>query len=172
MAESKLKLEIAKQYPNITISPSYTYEFGNKVWSLGLSSLMTIINKNKFAIAEANQLREVEAAQFESLQSSVINEAHSARAKLMQTQQSLADNKRLYALQQENTNRMQNLFSAGEIDRLELTMAKLEELSSEKNLVNASFQMHSAISNLENTLQQPLNEQGIQSSTLNAANTD
>jgi len=32
--------------------------------------------------------------------------------------------------------------------------------------------MHSAMNNLENTLQQPLNEQGIQSSTLNAANTD
>ncbi|WP_036302756.1 TolC family protein [Methylotenera sp. L2L1] len=171
-AESRLKLEIAKQYPNITISPSYTYEFGSKVWSLGLSSLMTFINKNKFAIAEAKQLREVEAAQFESLQSSVINEAHTARAKLMQTQQSLTDNQRLYALQQDNTKRMQSLFTSGEIDRLELTIAKLEELMSEKNLVLANFQMHTSINNLENTLQQPLKNQSIRPTAFNAVSTD
>jgi outer membrane protein TolC len=171
-AESKLKLEIAKQYPNITISPSYTYEFGNKLWSLGLSNLMTMLNKNKFAIAEANQLREVEAAQFESLQSSIINEAHAVRAKLMQTQQLLSDHKRLYALQKENTQRMQSLFSAGEIDRLELTMTKLEELMSEKSLALANFQMHTSINNLENTLQQPLNNQGIKASAFNTASTD
>ena len=171
MAEAKLKLEISKQYPDLKISPSYTYEFGNKVWSLGLSSLMTMINKNKFAIAEANQLREVEAAQFESLQSSIINEAYAVRAKLVQSQQLLADNKKLFAEKQENTTRMHSLFNAGEIDRLELTMVKLEELISEKNLALANFQMHASINNLENTLQHPLNlhsEQNITPRTFDA----
>lgn len=174
MAEAKLKLEIAKQYPDIKISPSYTYEFGNKVWSLGLSSLMTFINKNKFAIAEANQLREVEAAQFESLQSRIINEASAIRAKLTQAQQSLADNTKLFAQQQENTKRMLSLFSAGEIDRLELTMAKLEELISAKNLAIANFNVHTSINNLENTLQHPLNiqsEQSFQPNSIDAAST-
>ncbi|MDO9151981.1 MAG: TolC family protein [Methylotenera sp.] len=170
LAESKLKLEIAKQYPNINIKPSYIYEFGNKVWSLGLSSLMTFLDKNKFAIEEANQLREVEAAQFESLQNSIINEAHAVRAKLMQSEQSLVDSKKLYALQQDNTKRMQSLFTSGEIDRLELTMTKLEELMSEKSLALAHFQMHNSINNLENTLQQPLNEQGIKPNAFNASN--
>jgi outer membrane protein TolC len=171
-AESKLKLEVAKQYPNINLKPSYIYEFGNKIWSLGLSSLMTFLDKNKFAIAEANQLREVEAAQFESLQSSIINEAHAARAKLMQSEQSLVDSKRLYALQQENTKRMQSLFTSGEIDRLALTMTKLEELMSEKSLALAHFQVHTSINNLENSLQQPLNEQDIKPSAINAETTE
>lgn len=172
LAEGKLKLEIAKQYPDITISPSYTYEFGSQVWSLGLSSLLTILNKNKFAIAEANQLREVEAAQFEALQSRIISETHAAQAKLTQTQQSLADYKRLYTLQQDNTNRMQHLFAGGEIDRLELTMAKLEDLMSEKSVALANYQLHTSINNLENTLQHPLNERGIQPNALNAVRTD
>ena len=124
---------------------------------------MTFINKNKFAIAEANQLREVEAAQFESLQSRIINEASAIRAKLTQAQQSLADNTKLFAQQQENTKRMLSLFSAGEIDRLELTMAKLEELISAKNLAIANFNVHTSINNLENTLQHPLNIQSEQS---------
>jgi len=172
LAEGKLKLEIAKQYPDITISPSYTYEFGSQVWSLGLSSLLTILNKNKFAIAEANQLREVEAAQFEALQSRIISETHAAQAKLTQTQQLLADYKRLYALQQDNTNRMQHLFAGGEIDRLELTMAKLEDLMSEKSVALANYQLHTSINNLESTLQHPLNERGIQPNALNAVRTD
>ncbi|ACT48234.1 TolC family protein [Methylotenera mobilis] len=172
VAEGKLKLEIAKQYPDLTFSPSYTYEFGSQVWSLGLSGLMTILNKNKYAIAEATQLREVEAAQFEALQSRVISETHAARAKLTQTQQSLADYKRLYALQQDNTNRMQHLFAGGEIDRLELTMAKLEDLMSEKSVLLANFQLYSSINNLENTLQHPLHELGNQPNALNAVRTD
>lgn len=171
-AESKLKLEIAKQYPNITLSPSYTYEFGNKVWSLGLSSLLTLLTKNKLAIAEAHELREVEAAQFEALQGTIINDAHTMRAKLAQTQQALANSKRLYALQQDNTTRMQHLFAAGEIDRLELTLARLEEFASEKNLIQASYQAHLSINNLENTIQHPLNEEVIKPAILNAENTN
>ena len=172
LAEGKLKLEIAKQYPDLTLSPSYTYEFGSQVWSLGLSGLLTILNKNKYAIAEATQLREVEAAQFESLQNRVISETHAAQAKLTQSQQALADYKKLYVLQQDNTNRMQHLFAGGEIDRLELTMAKLEELMSEKSVTLANYQLYNSINNLENTLQHPLHEHGIQPSALNAVRTD
>ncbi|MDO9366670.1 MAG: TolC family protein [Methylotenera sp.] len=156
-AETKLKLEIAKQYPDITISPGYTYEFGNHVWSLGLSGLLTLLNKNKLAIAETTQLREVEAAQFEALQSNVIAEASAANAKLMQAQQALAQQQKLYELQQYNTQQMAQRLAVGEIDRLELTFSKLEEVIAEKNLALAHFQLKTAINQLENTLQQPIN---------------
>jgi hypothetical protein len=43
---------------------------------------------------------------------------------------------------------------------------------SEKNLALANFQMHTSMNNLENTLQQPLNEQGVKPSTFNAVSTD
>ena len=32
-AESKLKLELAKQYPDLVISPGYAFEFGDNIWS-------------------------------------------------------------------------------------------------------------------------------------------
>lgn len=156
-AEAKLKLEIAKQYPDITISPGYTYEFGNQVWSLGLSGLLTLLNKNKLAIAEATQLREVEAAQFEALQSNVIAEASAANAKRIQAEQALVQQQELYELQQNNTQRMAQRLAAGEIDRLELTFSKLEDVFAEKNIALAHFQLKTAINQLENTLQQPIN---------------
>lgn len=156
VAETKLKLEIAKQYPDLSITPGYAYEFGNQVWSLGISGLLTLLNKNKLAIAEATQLREVEAAQFEVLQHHVIAEVSTNHAKLAQAQQDLAQQTTLYQQQAANTNRMNKKFTAGEIDKLELSFAKLEQIEAEKNLLSAKLQRNHAIYQLENILQKPL----------------
>lgn len=157
-AEAKLKLEIAKQYPDLVISPGYAYEFGDRIWSLGLSGLLTLLNKNKVAITEATQLRAVEAAQFEALQAKVISEANIANAELIQAKQALANQQELFKQQQRNTQLMDRKFAAGNIDRLELTYAKLEENAAERNVALASFQLTTSLIQLENTLQQPLSK--------------
>lgn len=155
-AESKLKLEIAKQYPNLVISPGYTYEFGDNLWSLGLSSLLTLLNKNKLAITEATQLREVEATQFEALQTKVISDIHIASSLVAQTQQALLNQKALLNQQQAYTKRTERKFVAGEIDRLESVFVKLENIAAEKNVALAEFQLNTANYQLENALQQPI----------------
>jgi outer membrane protein TolC len=161
VAEAKLKLEIAKQYPDLVISPGYAYEFGDKVWSLGLSSLMTILTKNKLAIAEATQLREVEAKQFEALQTNVISEVNVANARLTQSIQLLDNKKNLYQQQQANTRRMDNRLRAGESDRLELTYAKLEEVIAEQQIALANSQLAASVNDLENAIQAPLADSAI-----------
>lgn len=155
-AETKLKLEIAKQYPDLVISPGAAYEFGNNIWSLGLSGLLTLLNKNKLGIAEATQLREVEAAQFEALQTKVILDANVTNAEVNQYKQGLDHQKILLAQQQSSTQRMQHKLTAGEIDRLELTYAKLEDISAEKNVALANYQLNKSLDQLENNLQRPL----------------
>jgi outer membrane protein TolC len=160
-AETKLKLEIAKQYPDLVISPGYAFEFGDNVWSLGLSGLLTLLNKNKAGIAEATQLREVEAAQFEALQSKVISEANIANAELMQAKLVLTNQQKLLEQQQASTQRMSRLFTVGEIDRLELAFVKLENIAAEKNVALAQFQLKTALNQLENTLQKPLTRAGV-----------
>ena len=155
-AESKLKLEIAKQYPNIIISPGYAYELGDKVWSLGLSSLLSLLNKNKVAISEATQLREVEAAQVDALQSKIIADASMASAKAEKAHQELVNQQSVVQKQQQHTQKMFNRLAAGEIDRLEMTFAQLELNASEKNLAFLHYQLKLAEIELENTLQKPL----------------
>lgn len=159
IAEARLKLEIAKQYPDIVISPSYAYEFGDKVWSLGLSGLLTLLNKNKVAIAQAKQLRETEAAQFEALQNSVLSEVSNAHAKVMLSSRQLKEQSALLERQQNNTQRMLRRFSAGEIDRLELMYARLEELFAEKKVMSANYQLRTALLEFENTRQKPIDIQ-------------
>jgi outer membrane protein TolC len=51
---------------------------------------------------------------------------------------------------------MNKRLAAGEIDRLELTFAKLELNAVEKNLALAHYQLKMAEAELENTLQKPL----------------
>ncbi len=156
MAEAKLKLEIAGQYPDIVISPGVAYEFGDNIWSLGLSGLLSLLNKNKVAIAEATMLREVEAAQFEALQTKVILEANIANAEVNQAKQALEHQQRLLIQQKSNTQRMQRKLAAGDIDRLEMTYAKLEDINAEQNVAIANFQLSKSLDQLENTLQIPL----------------
>lgn len=164
-AEAKLKLEVAKQYPDLSLNPTYTYEFGNKIWSLGISGLLTLLNKNKLAIAEATQLREVEAAQFEALQNKIISDATSVIVALEKAKQMLHQQAALYQRQQHHTEKMQSRLNAGEIDRLEFTMAKLEEVSSEKSLLLAKFQLLSALQDAETLTQKPLGTHASKSNT-------
>lgn len=164
--EARVKLEIARQYPDVILTPNYTYEFGNKIWALGLSGLMTIITKNKMLIAEAKQLREVEAAQFEALQSSVIAEVSTAKAKLEQSKQMLENQALLVKQQKDNTSRIESKLRAGEADRLEFTYAKLEAVVAEKNYALANFALTNSISELENVIQAPLLASRIKSDKL------
>jgi cobalt-zinc-cadmium efflux system outer membrane protein len=165
-AEAKLKLEIAGQYPDIVISPGIAYEFGDNVWSLGLSGLLSLLNKNKVAITEATMLREVEAAQFEALQTKVILDANIANAEVNQAKQALEHQQHLLAQQQSNTQRMQRKLAAGDIDRLEMTYARLEDINAEKNVAIANFQLNKSLDQLENTLQKPLVDDGVAGSNI------
>jgi outer membrane protein TolC len=156
IAETKLKLEIAKQYPDLTISPGFAYEFGDNIWSLGLSGLLSLLSKNKLAIAEATQLREVEAAQFEALQTQVLAELATKNAEVNQAQIALQNQETLLMHQQDYTKRMVRKLTSGEIDRLELALVNLENITAEKHVALARFQLNTLLNQLENILQIPL----------------
>lgn len=158
VAEGQVKLEIAKQYPDIVISPGYAYEFGDRVWSLGLSGLLTLIEKNKLPIASAKALRELEAAKFNSIQAKVINEVAIAKAAFQQAYQTLVNQQQAYITQRNNYALMDRKFTAGEIDRVELNYASLELLASQKNLALANITFQQSHHQLENTLQVALSE--------------
>lgn len=156
VAENKLKLEIAKQYPDIIISPGLAYEFGDTIWSLGFSGLMNLLKKNKVAIAEAEQLREVEVAKFEALQANIIGETNLANAQVAEMQALLQQKTQQHALLTQHFNKTKAQFDAGEIDRLALSYAKLTLLNSEKDMAQTHYQLEKANIQLENTLQSPL----------------
>ena len=164
-AESKIKLEIAKQTPNISLSPGFAFEFGDSIWSLGFSTLLNLLNKNnalnQSLVAEATQLREIEGAQFEALQANVIAEVSQENAAFMASQQNISQVKQRLLAQQQYTQKLQRQLDAGLIDRLDLTQNKLNTTLLEQQLINAQFQQLNALLALENSVQMPLNAGNI-----------
>jgi len=155
-AERKLRLEIARQYPDITLSPSYIYEEGFHIWQLGIGALLPLLNKNKGLIEEALALRELEAAQFETLQASVIDTLQQAKARYFGALDTLEQTRQQAASSRQHLQRMTRQFELGHVDRLELAHARLEEVQARQNILSAEYAVQRAAAALEDALQQPL----------------
>jgi outer membrane protein, heavy metal efflux system len=166
-AESKLKLEIARQYPDITLTPGYSYDQGDKIWSLGISALMTMINKNRGLIAEATALRDVEGAQFQVLQASIIAELERAEASYLATLQELARAREFVTTAQALTRQIQRQFADGYADRLSLRTTELEALLASQHLLDVQYKLYQALAALEQVAQRPLLDENDMPENLN-----
>lgn len=155
-AEAKVRREIAGQYPDIVLSPGYSYDQGDRIWSLGFSTLLALLDKNEGPIAEARSLREVEAAQFEALQASVIAELEQAKAGYLAAVEEWEKARQFLDAQQNHTSQLEQQFEAGYSDRLELTTARLSASLARQSTVSAEFKVRRAINRLENLAQRPL----------------
>lgn len=75
-AEERLRLEVRKQYPDITLAPLYGKEEGMDRLGLGFSIPIPILNGNRQGIAEADAAREAARTEWEQ----AVQEALSAKA--------------------------------------------------------------------------------------------
>jgi cobalt-zinc-cadmium efflux system outer membrane protein len=155
-AESRLRLEIARQQPDIVLSPGYMFDQGDNIWSLGFSLLLNLAHKNEGPIAEAEAERELQARQFEALQARVINEQGLALAQYESRLAELEKAESMVKTQQQNMGRNERLFRAGHIDRLEWTTTQLEELIAEQGQLDATIRLAKALAALEDAIQRPL----------------
>jgi outer membrane protein, heavy metal efflux system len=155
-AESKIKLEVAKQTPDISLSPGFAFEFGDSIWSLGFSALLNLLNKNQTLIAEATQLREIEGAQFEALQAKVIGDLSQSIAIYQASLHNISQVKQLQTTQIQVSQKLQKQFDAGLIDRLTLTQNALNTSLQEQQLLSAQFNNLNAALAIEDMMQRPL----------------
>jgi outer membrane protein TolC len=164
-AEANIKLEVAKQTPDISISPGIAFEFGDSIWSLGFASLLNLLNQHPAYIKQAEQLRAVEGAQFESLQSSVISDLSQSYAKYTAIKQKLTQAKNEHLSQDALMTKFQKQFESGLVDRIEITQASLNVLNAEQTVSNVEFELLRAQTEIENLIQRPLNESASQVNT-------
>lgn len=162
-AEAKIKLEVAKQTPDITLSPGFIFEFGDSIWSLGFSSLLNLLNTNQLntsqtLIAEATALREIEGAQFEALQAKIIGDLSQTSARYAAATQNLANAKQLQASQQIYLGKLNKQFAAGALDRLALTQATSAVQQTDAQALAAQFEVLKVANEIEDLLQHPLSE--------------
>ena len=155
-AEAEIKLQVAKQTPDVTLSPGILFDFGDSIWSLGFSSLLNILNKNTALIEEAKQLRAIEGAQFEHLQAQIIAKLNLANVQYGAARQTTKHAALQQTKQLEQMQKMQKQFNAGLIGKVDLKKFTLSNIIAKQQLLTAKFDLMQAANQIENIMQKPL----------------
>jgi len=150
-----LRLEIARQYPTIAISPGFLWDQSDSIWSLAATLIPAVVG-NRPAIAAAQARREVEASQFRALQDKVIVQAQGAEAAYESLAQALAQAEQVNTLHLNRVQQVERRFEAGDADRVELTAARLEMLIAQRAAFALRIEALRAQGVLEDALQIPL----------------
>ena len=154
-AEADLRLEIAKQYPDVHFNPGYQYDQGDNKWSIGLSVELPILNQNQGPIAEAEARRKLSAAKFIELQSQVIGEIDRAVSGFHVAREQMQAGSELLAVEAQQQESAETLLQTGGGDRLDLLNAQLESSNAALVQLDNEARLQSAFGALEDALQCP-----------------
>ena len=155
-AESALRLEVARQYPDIHLGPGYKWSQGENSFILGFSAELPIFNRNRGPIAEAEARRREAEAGFSALQARVVAEADRAVAVYAAVGREAEAADALAQSSRKNLDRVRSAFDAGELDRVALRAAEIELTTAERSRLEAVFQAQKAAGLLEDVVQRPL----------------
>ena len=156
--ESALRLELAKQYPDLHLSPGYGWNQNNEgdsQWQLGVTVDLPILNQNQGPIAEAEARRKATAARFVALQASVITEIDGALAVYGASGSNLVALESLVAAKRAQRDVTAAQRQAGAADQVELASAELDFKTAALAEFDARVQMQQAVGTLEDAVQRP-----------------
>lgn len=155
-AQSGLQLQIANQYPNLTLGPGYNYEFGTNRFILNPALDFPIFNQNQGPIAQAVANRQQAAASFTALQAQIIGAIDTAAAAYRMATQSLQTADALLASERVRQRQTRAAFAAGDADRPTVVTAELEAAVIRSSRFDVLVLQRQALGALEDALQQPL----------------
>jgi outer membrane protein, heavy metal efflux system len=155
-SQSALQLEIAKQYPDVHLSPGYEFDQGDNKWYLGLAVTLPVFHQNQGAIAEAQARRAEAAATFTALQARVVAEIGLAVAAYRGALHKQADAATMLADLQKQEKVYRAMFDAGEISKSDLAALRIQLSASALARLDALVKSQQALGQLEDALQSPL----------------
>jgi cobalt-zinc-cadmium efflux system outer membrane protein len=168
-ADEALKLEIAKQYPDIDISGGYTWEGGENIFELGPSAVLPVFNQNQGPIAEAEARRREVAAQFLAMQAGIIEQSQTTLTHYRGALGALDAARSAAELQAKQLGQTRRGVAVGESDTVVLAQAQLQDLSAQRGLLDSVTSAQTALGALEDSIQRPLDDGDIGSFTFPAA---
>jgi cobalt-zinc-cadmium efflux system outer membrane protein len=155
-SEAELRLQIAKQYPDIDIGPGYSYEEKQSYFTLGFSAAIPMFDRNRGPIAEAEARRLQAAAAFVSTQAEVIAASERSLALYRTALEGLAEASHLEELTANRRHAVSASVKAGEEGRLEQDDADIEHLIASRTQLESVARAQRALGDLESAVQRPL----------------
>jgi outer membrane protein, heavy metal efflux system len=157
-AEADLRLQVARQYPDLHLGPGYAWNSGNasdNQWTLGATIELPILDQNQGPIAEAEARRKLAAAKFVALQAQISAEIDRAVAGVRVAREQLETGRRLIAAQREQQESAEAQFKAGAGERLDVLAAQVESGAVTVAQLDIEIKLQTALGALEDALQQP-----------------
>ncbi|MFN0076109.1 MAG: TolC family protein [Prosthecobacter sp.] len=154
-SESALKLELAKQYPDINVSPGYDYNSGQNRWQLGLN-LALPLNRNRGPIAQAEAKRVTAEKKFLAQQATIQGELDIALAAYQASRAKATTAAQLAQEADAASDTTRKMVDAGNVSALELTRRQLEASAAKVALMAANIEAQTAAGALEDAMQATL----------------
>jgi outer membrane protein TolC len=157
-AEAALQGEIAKQYPDVHISPGYEFDQGEHKFGIGASATLPIFNRNRGPIAEAQAKRKETGIRFLAIQSGAIQDAERALASFRRAYMQWTNDSTLVAAQTRNLKSAKAIVEVGEADPSTVWMAQLQRLEARRGQLESLRVLQQSVGALENAVQRPVSE--------------
>jgi len=155
-AESALKLEIHKTYPDIHLGTGYQFDQGENKWALGLNVELPVLNRNQGPIAEAKAKRHEAGVRVLALQAGILGELDRALAVWRGAQSRITALDAVRGAQQRRVASLKTQFDAGAIEALDVLIAEAELVADELLQQEAQAKALRAFGDLEDAVQRPL----------------
>jgi cobalt-zinc-cadmium efflux system outer membrane protein len=157
-AQSSLRLEIAKQYPDLQVGPGYTYEQQQNYFTLGLSVTLPILNRNQGPIAEAEAKRKEAAANFLQTQAQVIAQSEEALTAYTSALRGLTESDQSLerSVERNRLRLVQRAAQLGEEDQFAVNAVAIEGNALDQARLETVAQAQTALGQLEDAVQRPL----------------
>jgi len=159
-AESALRLELARQYPDLDLGSGYQYDQGQNKWALGATIDLPLLDRNQGPIAEAEAARTREAARFVALQATVLAQVERAVANRRGAMEQVARLESMVAEATAQLGRIQTGLDLGAYDRVTLLGSQVEVTRGRLALLAARVELQRALGDLDAAVQGALPPNG------------
>jgi outer membrane protein TolC len=160
-ADEALKLEIAKQYPDVNIAGGYSWEGGENIFELGPSAVLPVFNQNRGPIAEAEARRKTLAAEFLAMQAGIIEQSNATLVRYRGALIELDAARSAADFQARRLGQARRALAVGEIDTVFLTQTQLQDLAAKQSVLESLTNTQTALGALEDSIQRPLDSGDI-----------
>lgn len=155
-AENRLRQEVARQYPQITLMPGYYWDHGISKLPFDVGLTLPLFNRNRGEIAEARAGRELAGQRMLALQDAIYGQiAGAERAEAIARDNESAARQRLHSAREQLRQARLGL-ELGAIDRSAQLAASIAAARAQLDLLQTQVRWQAARDALEDALRAPL----------------
>jgi outer membrane protein TolC len=154
-AEAALGKELAARWPDVNLAPGYTYDQGQKKFTLGLQITLPVLNQNEGPIAEAEARRKEVGARFLAAQAAAIGDLETALERYRAALAEIGEARKSIELLSDRERATRRAVDLGDLEPTALLGLGLEKVKAEQSRDESLRHAEDALGTVEDALQRP-----------------